>query len=404
MRRSGKAANRMAWRMAKLGHAAAKRNGKQIRRNARQMMKLGKTFARLADYRRRWERMAKIAGALSPMPAEAPDVPSRLTEVTDFASNPGALRMFVYVPRDLPAGRPLVVVLHGCLQTAASYDLGAGWSHLADRYGFALLFPQQQTANNPKRCFNWFLRSDIRRGRGEALSIRQMTEWMLRRHRLDRRRVFVTGLSAGGAMANVMLATYPETFAAGAIIAGLPYGAAQNATEALESMFKGRTHSASEWGDLVRQASSHRGAWPRVSVWHGAADETVRPANADEIVKQWTNVHGLPAAASAQEMVDGYPRRTWRNAAGAEVIESYTIPGMAHGTPLAAGGPDALGTPGPFMLDVGIASSYHIAKFFGLTAAAQAHADTPSDEAGASPPSGLAGMIAGALRAAGWRS
>jgi poly(hydroxyalkanoate) depolymerase family esterase len=274
--------------------------------------------------------------------------------------------MFTYVPARRNSA--LVVVLHGCGQTAASYDLGAGWSTLADRYGFALLLPQQQVSNNPNNCFNWFLPTDIERGKGEALSIRQMIETMIIAHGIERRRVFVTGLSAGGAMACVMLATYPELFAAGAILAGLPFGTATNVNEAIESMLHVRRRSAREWGDLVRAASRHRGSWPRISVWHGSADTVVKPENADEIVKQWIDVHGLHHAPMRVETVDGYPRQVWRNRAGVDVIESYAIPGMAHGTPLATGGSDKhCGIPGAFLLDVGISSSYHIAKFWGLT-------------------------------------
>jgi poly(hydroxyalkanoate) depolymerase family esterase len=158
--------------------------------------------------------------------------------------------MFKYVPaQPEPA---LVVVLHGCTQTAANYDLGAGWSTLADRYGFVLLLPQQQASNNLNSCFNWFLADDIERGKGEARSIRQMVETMILDHGIDRGRVFVTGLSAGGAMTSVMLATYPDMFAAGAVIAGLPYRTATNVKEAFESMFQVRARSAREWGDLVR--------------------------------------------------------------------------------------------------------------------------------------------------------
>ncbi len=291
---------------------------------------------------------------------------SRLTEVHEFGSNPGALRMFAYVPaRPRPA---LVVVLHGCSQTAASYDIGAGWSTLADRYGFVLLFPQQQISNNPQNGFNWFLPGDTERGKGEALSIRQMIETMIIAHRIDRRRVFITGLSAGGAMTCVMLATYPELFAAGAVIAGLPFRTATNANEAFESMFHARMRSARAWGDLVRSASPHRGPWPRLSVWHGDADAVVKRENADEIVKQWIDLHNLDDEPTLEEMVDGYPRQVWRNRIGQEVIESYTIPGMAHGTPLAtSAGEKTCGVPGAFLLDVGISSSYHIAKFWGLT-------------------------------------
>ena len=114
-----------------------------------------------------------------------------------------------------------------------------------------------------------------------------MVEAMVRDCDIDRSRVFVAGLSAGGAMTSVMLATYPETFAAGGIVAGLPYSTATNINEALECMSKARDRSPSEWGDLGRAASLQRGPWPRVSVWHGGADTLVKWENAVEIVDQW---------------------------------------------------------------------------------------------------------------------
>jgi poly(hydroxyalkanoate) depolymerase family esterase len=295
---------------------------------------------------------------------------TRLRAILDFGSNPGNLRMFVYRPSTLADNPALVVVLHGCTQTAAGYDLGAGWSTLADRYGFALLLPEQQRSNNPNGCFNWFQPEHSHRDQGEPLSIRQMIEKSIVDHGIDRRRVFITGLSAGGAMTSNMLACYPEVFAGGAIVAGLPYGAATTVQQAFQSMYQSPTRSAHEWGELVRKASSHRGPWPRVSVWHGNADKTVIPSNAQEILKQWTEVHGLPLSSSVTTRVDGFPREVWINEAGDELIEAYTITNMAHGTPLAIGEAEgACGTPGPFLLPVGISSSYHIAKFFGIAAA-----------------------------------
>jgi hypothetical protein len=175
-------------------------------------------------------------------------------------------------------------------------------------------------------------------------------------------------LSAGGAMTTVMLATYPEIFAGGAVIAGLPYGVATNVREALNGMFQSPNHPASELGDLVRSASKHKGPWPKLSVWHGSADRTVNPANANEIVKQWLDVHHLPSAPMAEATVDGYPHQIWWNADGETVVESYTITNMAHGTPLGiADNDERYGAQGAFLIEAGISSSYHIASFFGLT-------------------------------------
>jgi poly(hydroxyalkanoate) depolymerase family esterase len=293
---------------------------------------------------------------------------SPLVEVTGFGSNPGTLRMFSFVPDNLQPAPALVVVLHGCGQTAAAYDLGAGWSTLAKHYGFALLMPEQQPSNNANGCFNWFSPEDTARDSGEACSIRQMIARMVRDHRIDGNRIFATGLSAGGAMTSVMLATYPEIFAGGAIIAGLPFGVATNMREALSGMFQSPSRPAGELGDLVRNASNHKGPWPKLSVWHGSADRTVNPANADEIVKQWLDVHQLPSAAMSEADVDGHPRQIWWNADGETVVESYTITDMAHGTPLGiADNDERYGAQGAFLIEAGISSSYHIANFFGLT-------------------------------------
>jgi poly(hydroxyalkanoate) depolymerase family esterase len=295
---------------------------------------------------------------------------SRLLETVGFGSNPGDLKMYSYVPGDQRARQrlPLVVVLHGCTQTAAGYDVGAGWSTLADRYGFALLMPEQKSSNNGNGCFNWFNPEDISRDSGEAFSIRQMIARMARDHGIDPDRIFVTGLSAGGAMTTVMLATYPEIFAGGAVIAGLPYGIASNVQQALSGMYQSPSRPARELGDLVRNASKHKGPWPKLSVWHGSADKTVNPSNASEIVKQWLDVHHLPPTPMSQSTVDGYPRALWWNADGKTLVESYTITDMAHGTPLGmADNDERYGAQGAFMIEAGISSSYHIASFFGLT-------------------------------------
>ncbi|QQP93483.1 PHB depolymerase family esterase (plasmid) [Skermanella sp. TT6] len=290
----------------------------------------------------------------------------RLARDDGFGPNPGNLVLYKFVPDGLEAGAPLVVVLHGCGQTAAGYDEGAGWSRLAERWGFALLYPEQRRENNQGGCFNWFEPGDIERDAGEAASIRAMVERMRQVHGTDPSRTFVSGLSAGGAMAVVMLATYPETFAGGGVIAGLPYKAALGLREALGAMFRGRAKSPAEWGELVRQASGHEGPWPVLSIWHGTADRTVAAMNAAELANQWACLHGAPGPAREGE-VAGQRHLVLHDRNGRAVVELYEIDGMAHGTPIGPGEDDEpLGVAGQFILDAGISSTYRIARFWGL--------------------------------------
>lgn len=289
------------------------------------------------------------------------------TEVTGFGSNPGNLRMFKYVPAGLPANAPLVVALHGCSQSAASYDAETGWQMLADRWQFALVLPQQQSANNSSTCFNWFESGDTARGQGEPLSIKQMIDRMKSDHGSDSARIYVTGLSAGGAMAAVMLATYPDVFAGGAIVAGLPYRCATSQTAAFSCMNPGSDLTPAQWGGKVRAASGHSGPWPIVSIWHGDADYVVRPANLTESMQQWTNVHGIDQAADVSDTVAGYPHAVYKNGAGQPKVETYLITGMGHGTPVDPGtGESQCGTAGAYILDANICSSYYIGRFWGL--------------------------------------
>src|SRR5258706_1159329 len=180
--------------------------------------------------------------------------------------------------------------------------------------------------------------------------------------RMDSSRVFITGLSAGGAMTAVMLATYPELFAGGAIIAGLPSGAAQNVRDALETMRSAPLRTPEQWGEAVRAASDHKGPWPRISIWHGALDPTVNINNAQASVAQWADLHGLSLAGAKQDVVDGGIRLRW----GTQ-LEVYTLPVLGHGTPVDS---RDVGQPGPFILEAGISSTRRIAEFWGLAQAA----------------------------------
>lgn len=297
---------------------------------------------------------------------EAGQSTAALEPVSDFGSNPGALSMYRYVPDELPAGSPVVVVMHGCTQDAKTYFDGAGWQHFADKYHFSVVAPQQSQNNNMNKCFNWFQPGDVARDGGEALSVKQMVDRTVTDVDADSSKVFVTGLSAGGAMTASMMAAYPEVFAGGAVIGGLPHDCARTVVEAFSCMNPGTVKSAQEWGDRVRAAApEHSGARPKVSVWHGTADATVKVANATESVKQWTDVLGADQEADATEELPGNTTRSdYTNGEGQTVVRSYLVDGMGHGTPVK---PDEqCGTAGDYFLDT-ICSSAYITQDWGLT-------------------------------------
>jgi poly(hydroxyalkanoate) depolymerase family esterase len=347
--------------------------------------------------------------------------PSRLRQLEDFGSNPGHLQAWAFVPA--ADGRvPLVVALHGCTQTAGGFDAGTGWSELAAVHGFAVLLPEQQRANNANLCFNWFEPDDAGRRTGEPLSIAQMIDHLVGQGHVDPSRIYVTGLSAGGAMTSIMLANYPEKFAGGAILAGLPHGAATSVQEAFQQM-RAYTPSSRTDGRAVREAAGHGPEWPAVAIWHGTADTVVDYSNAEGIVRQWQEIHGVSGPATEEDIIDGHPHRAWRDAAGRIVIEEYRVLNMGHGVPLAAAGDCACGETGAFMLEAGISSTLHSARSWGLLDPAAAPlpsaTEVSSDPAPArpvstpapasawnpappsSPAAGVGKVIEDALRAAG---
>lgn len=328
-----------------------------------------------------------------------------LTPLGDFGANPGDLDGFCFLPPDLPPASPLVVVLHGCTQTAQAYERGAGWTMLARQHGFAVLYPQQRRANNGNLCFNWFETADTARLGGEAESIAQMIGHLVARHGLDPARIYVNGLSAGGAMTSVMLARYPDLFAAGAVIAGLPFGVAQSVSQALSRMGGTRLPSGETLAARVRKGMSHRGPWPRVSVWHGLADHVVAPANAQAVIGQWLALHGVADVAPVASMVDGHDHLAWHDGDGRMLVESHSIAGLGHGTPIASREPGAIGEQGPHMLEAGTSSTRRIAQFWGLVPAGPARSSersTPQPPPRSNPgPIDVQAVIDLALRRAG---
>ncbi len=323
--------------------------------------RLARLTRRIVDPQRTVRRVLEQVSEL--VPAELFGVPKpgraagRVVEIADFGANPGRLRMLVRVPPTPPRpGAPLLVLLHGCGQDAVRFAEASGFAALADRLGAPLLLPDQQAENNAQRCFNWFQPADTRRGSGEAASIRQMAGEALRRFQADARRVFLAGLSAGGALAATLLAAYPEVFAAGGVVAGLPVGAASDVHQAVRQMQHAERTARAE---LVARIPRREGVrWPRLSVWHGEADRTVDPANANALVAQWTGLLGLPEAPDAEQRPAPQVRRlVWGDA-----VEQWSLAGFGHAFPAAGGEAD------PFVLPAGIAAAEAMARFWGLAA------------------------------------
>jgi poly(hydroxyalkanoate) depolymerase family esterase len=309
-----------------------------------------------------------------------------LVQVTSFGSNPGALAMFTYTPPNLPASAPLVVALHGCTQTANDYFTHSGWAELADRYGFAVVFPQQSTANNSLQCFGWYLPGDSTRGNGEAASVKSMVDYEKAHLSIDAARVFVTGLSAGGGMTADLLADYPDVFAGGGVNSGLPAQCATSQTQATNCQQNNQNLSPAQWAAKVRNSfPGWTGPWPRVAIWHGTQDFVVYPVNATELRDQWTAVQGVSQTPVTTTTLTGGTTETTYGP-GTPAVALFSIAGMGHGTPVHPGtGVDNCGSAGAYFLDT-ICSAYYTAQFWGLTGGATTPPPTTTPPTTTSPP------------------
>ena len=289
-----------------------------------------------------------------------------LNQLNDFGSNPGNLKMFYFKPAKVVRKAPLVVLLHGCAQAASDFDDEIGWTQLAEKHGFYLLIPQQKEGNNDWRCFNWFQENDIARGKGEVASIVEMVEKMESEFSIDGKKVFATGLSAGAAMANVLLAAYPEKFSGGGLVAGIPYGCANNSINAWTCMYGTNfpIPSREQRIESVLQAfPGYRGKYPRVMVVHGTQDQFVAYKNGLWNVQQWLGVHKADDQADQELILDGHEYKVFKKGKR-PVVSFLSISGLRHGYPVDS--KRNCGAAGKFILDSGVCAAEHIAKFFGI--------------------------------------
>jgi poly(hydroxyalkanoate) depolymerase family esterase len=264
-----------------------------------------------------------------------PPGPGRYLDVS-YTNASGQRAAKLYVPATHAGAAPLIVMLHGGTQNADDFAAGTRMNELAERHGFLVLYPEQSRAANPMGYWNWFQPADQHRGAGEPSILAGLTHEIIETYRLDARRVYVAGFSAGGAMAAVMAAAYPDVYAASAVHSGLPAGAAHDIPSAFAAMAAG--------------ATTYRAARVPLIVFHGDADPTVDHVNADCLVR--AALHGADPPLTTTGRVPGgraYTRRVHSDRGGAPLVEQWTIHegvhawsgGSSHGTYTDPRGPDA---------------------------------------------------------------
>ena len=236
----------------------------------------------------------------------------------------GSTEYRLYVPSGAAEGLPLVVMLHGCTQTPEDFATGTGMNALADELGFIVAYPRQPQSANAQKCWNWFRPGDQQRGRGEPAQIAGIVQDVVRDHRADPERVYVAGLSAGGAAAAIMAARYPEIFAAVGVHSGLACGSANDLPSALSAMRSGSG----------LRTNRDKASFVPVITFHGDRDSTVHPINASEIAS--IAAAGLDRTMERQTETGratggrSYLRETSADASGRILIEQWTVKGAGH--------------------------------------------------------------------------
>lgn len=272
---------------------------------------LGQTFQARAN--------RKVTPAPMPLPVGA------RFEARSFANQAGSRPYKIYVPSTYRGGSvPLVVMLHGCTQSPDDFAAGTRMNELAEEGVFIVLYPGQTKAANMSKCWNWFNAGDQQRDQGEPSLIAGMTRQVMADFSVDPTRVFVAGLSAGGAKAVIMGAAYPDLYAAVGVHSGLACGAARDVPSAFAAMKQGASAATGNPRRLPQ-------AVPTI-VFHGDHDKTVHPVNGDEVVAQARPNADLKIAVSRGETSDGvrYTRTIQADDAGRPILEHWVLHGSGH--------------------------------------------------------------------------
>ncbi|ASJ70633.1 alpha/beta hydrolase family esterase [Granulosicoccus antarcticus] len=320
-----------------------------------------------------------------------PSMALALEQVGDFGENPGELLMYLHRPAEERDNMPLVVALHGCQQTAEGFDEATGLRALAEQIPFLLLLPEQSEKNMSRRCFRWYDTDDNRPRQGESASILAMIDNLIEKEGVDPSRVYVLGLSAGGAMSAVLLSNYPSRFAGGAIFAGLPFDCNQSAGAfdfswywlhyipyALDGAdasyacgvagFGYTNREAEQWAEFITQnAESMPEQWPLISLWQGTADETVDPDNLMELTEQWTAVQNIDTVVDVQQVFGNATREVYHDETGNPRVEAWSLQDFGHAVPIDTDGdPEDCGAAADYIVNADLCAVRRVAEFWGL--------------------------------------
>jgi poly(hydroxyalkanoate) depolymerase family esterase len=250
-----------------------------------------------------------------------------------FTNSAGSRSYQGYVPSTYKAGTPvpLVVVLHGCTESAADIRSLTQFDKLAEANNFIVVYPEQPQSANYLHCWNWFLPTDMQRGSGEPSIIAGITQWAQQHYSIDTKRTFVTGFSAGAAMAAVMGATYPDLFGAIGVGSGLQYG--------------GSYVDPVKAGEQAYRAMGVQARVVPALIFHGSSDNTVPVANADQLIRQWqttadwaddgssnNSIPAAPVTTRSGQVPNGhsYTVRDYVDGHGKELAQYWLVQGMAH--------------------------------------------------------------------------
>jgi poly(hydroxyalkanoate) depolymerase family esterase len=286
-------------------------------------------------------------GLLAQLPSSV-SASSPMRQQHTYTGPAGSRPYFVYTPENYRVGTavPLIVMLHGCTQTAVDFAAGTQMNQLADQYNFIVVYPQQTSAYNQNLCWNWFLPSNQARDRGEPaiiVGIVRTIEQKTSLWTIDPNRIYVAGISAGASMAVILGATYPDVFAAIGLHSGVEYQAATSAMKGLKVMRQGGPDPVQQGHAAYAAMGTVARAIPAI-VFQGTGDAIVSPVNGDQVVQQWMQTDYLassdtynanftrPTSAKIGQPPSGrsYTIFKWNDSNGSELQEYWRVDGMGH--------------------------------------------------------------------------